>query len=54
MDLEHSLRLPPLFKGMGLENFGSETKGGAGKKFLKWEGSIQKGVPLLKGEAGES
>ena len=44
---------PPLFKGGGLKNFGSETKGGAGKKFLKGGGSIQKGVPLLKGGAGK-
>ena len=44
---------PRLFKGGGLENFGSETKGGAGKKFLKGGGSIQKGAPVLKGGAGK-
>ena len=44
---------PPPFLKEGLENFGCETKGGAGKKFLKGGGSIQKGVPLLKGRAGK-
>ena len=30
-----------------------KEKGGTGKKFLKGRGSIQKGVPLLKGVAGK-
>ena len=47
------VRAPPFLKG-GLENFGSETKGGGWKKILKRGGSIQKGAPVLKGGgAGE-
>ena len=39
-----------VLESSGLENFGSETKGGAGKKFLKGGGLNTKGGTSFKRE----
>ena len=45
----HSSRPPPFLKGGGWKILAQKQKGGGWKKILKRGGSIQKGVPLLKG-----
>ena len=48
------VRPRPVFKGGGLENFGSETKGGGGwKKILKRAGLNTKGDTSFKRGAGK-